>query len=75
MLGFLLINIYALLLIISTTIIFFSKNRLHQVEDETYKNFLIVNLFMSISGIVLGLVVSPDIVFEKRVIVLSLIHI
>lgn len=70
MLGFLLINIYALLLIISTTIIFFSKNRLHQVEDETYKNFLIVNLFMSISGIVLGLVVSPDIVFEKRVIVL-----
>lgn len=70
MLGFILINIYALLLIISTTIIFFSKNRLHQVEDETYKNFLIVNLFMSISGIVLGLVVSPDIVFEKRVIVL-----
>jgi len=70
MLGFLLINIYALLLIISTTIIFFSKNRLGQIEDETYKNFLIVNLFMSISGILLGLVVNPEIVFPNRVIVL-----
>ena len=57
--GFLLINIYAFLLIFSTTIIFFSKQRLREFEDETYKYFLITNIFMSISGLDLGLVVTP----------------
>ena len=37
MIGFLLVNLYAFLIIIATTILFFSKNRLKQVEDETYK--------------------------------------
>ena len=68
MLGFLLINIYALLIIVSTTIIFFSKNRLGQIEDETYKNFLIANIFMSISGLLLGLVVSPNSSFNINII-------
>ena len=57
-LGFLLINIYAFLIILSTTVIFFSKERLHQFEDETYKKFLIVNICISISGLLLGLAVS-----------------
>ena len=56
--GFLLINIYALLLIISTFIIFISKSRLKQQEDELYKKFLIVNILMSVSGLFLGLLVS-----------------
>ena len=68
--GFLLINIYAFLLIISTTIIFFSKQRLREFEDETYKYFLITNIFMSLSGLVLGLVVSPEFNFNDLVIVL-----
>ena len=67
MLGFLLVNVYALLLIIATTIIFFSKNRLKQIEDETYKKFLIVNVFICVSGIVLGLVVDPSVVFSKEI--------
>ena len=61
-------NIYALLIIVSTTIIFFSKNRLGQIEDETYKNFLIANIFMSISGLLLGLVVSPNSSFNINII-------
>ena len=56
--GFLLINIYALLLIVSTFIIFISKSRLKQLEDELYKKFLIVNILMSVSGLVLGVLVS-----------------
>ena len=68
MLGFILINIYALLIIISTTIIFFSKNRLRQIEDETYKKFLITNIFMSISGLVLGLMVNNSLAFSKNAI-------
>lgn len=58
-LGFLLINVYSLLVIIATSIVFFSKQRLKQIEDETYKNFLIANIFITLSGLILGLAVSP----------------
>ena len=70
MIGFLLVNLYAFLIIIATTILFFSKNRLKQVEDETYKKFLIVNIFTCVSGILLGMVVTPNFTFENRIIVL-----
>ena len=45
-LGFLLINVYSLLIIIATSVVFFSKQRLKQTEDETYKNFLIANIYI-----------------------------
>ncbi len=63
-LGFLLINIYAFLIILSTCIIFFRKKRSRQFEDETYKNFLIVNVLISLSGLVLGLAVTPSLNFS-----------
>ena len=69
-LGFLLINIYAFLIIISTTIIFFSKKRLHKFEDETYKKFLIVNILISLSGLLLGLAVSGVFNFSEVVVAL-----
>ena len=69
-LGFLLINIYALLLIISTCIIFFRKKRSKQFEDETYKNFLIVNVFISLSGLILGVAVTPSLNFNLTFIAL-----
>lgn len=69
-LGFLLINIYAFLLIVATTIIFFSKRRLKQFEDETYKNFLISSIFISLSGLILGLAVTPEFGFSDLVIVI-----
>jgi len=68
--GFLLINIYAFLLIISTTIVFFSKQRLRQFEDETYKMFLISSIFISLSGLVLGLAVTPEFNLNNFIIVL-----
>ena len=66
--GFMLINIYALLLILATSIIFFSKKRLKQVEDELYKKFLIANIFISISGLFLGLIVSPILPYDEMII-------
>ena len=68
--GFLLINIYALLLIVATSTIFFGKQRLRQVEDELYKKFLIANIFMSISGLLLGFIVSPIFPFDEKVTVI-----
>ena len=68
--GFLLINIYAFLLIVATTIIFFSKRRLKQFEDETYKNFLISSIFISLSGLILGLAVTPEFGFSDLIIVM-----
>ncbi len=57
--GFLLINLYAFVMIIATTIIFFTKKRLRKIEDETYARFLISNLLLSFSGLVLGILVIP----------------
>lgn len=58
--GFLLINIYAFFVILTTSIVFFSKKRLRQTEDELYKSFLLANIFMSLSGLILGVAVSPS---------------
>lgn len=68
--GFLLINIYAFLLILATTIVFFSKQRLKQVEDETYKFFLITNIFISLSGLILGLAVVPSAGINEIIIII-----
>lgn len=58
--GFLLINLYAFLLIISTSIVFFSKKRLNQFEDNTYSKFLITNMLISFTGLILGIMVNPS---------------
>lgn len=63
--GFLILNIYALLVVSAVSVVFFSKPRLKQMEDETYKKFLIVNILMTISGLLLGLSVSSYNVFNE----------
>ncbi len=68
MIGFLLINGYAFLLIVATAILFFSKQRLKQVEVETYKYFLLTNIFLSLSGLILGIFVNPDVVVSDYII-------
>ena len=60
-LGFLSINFYALLVIIAVAILFFNKPRLKKMEDNLYSLFLLANIFMSCSGIVLGIYVSPKV--------------
>ena len=69
--GFLLLNIYALLLIIATSIIFFSKKRQKQIEDQTYAKFLIANLAISISGLILGILVTPRFNTNPGIIVIA----
>ena len=58
--GFLLINLYAFLLIAFISIVFFTKKRLNQFEDKTYGRFLIASLAISISGLILGFAVMPE---------------
>ena len=57
--GFILINLYALLLISFVSIVFFSKKRLKQVENNLYGKFLLYSLLMNFSGILLGFMVIP----------------
>ena len=66
--GFLLVNIYAFLVIFATSIIFFSKKRMKQIEDELYKKFLVSNILISISGLLLGFIVSSKIAFNNFII-------
>ena len=69
--GLLLINLYAFLLIVSTCIIFFRKKHLKQVEDITYSKFLITYLFLSSTGLILGLLVSNIIYTNELLISIS----
>ncbi len=69
--GFLLINLYAFLLIVSTCIIFFEKKHLKQIEGVTYSKFLIANLFVSLTGLILGLLVSNIIYANELIISIS----
>ena len=68
--GFLLINIYAFIIILSTGIVFIRKQRLKQMEDETYKKFLLANILMSASGMFLGLLVNPEFYVNNDIIVI-----
>ena len=68
--GFLLINVYAFIIILSTGIVFIRKKRLKQMEDETYKKFLLVNVLMSASGMFLGLLVNPKFYVNSNIIVI-----
>lgn len=68
--GFLLLNVFALFLISAISIIFFSKQRQKKVEDQTYASFLITNICMSISGLILGLYVSPELNANQFIIIL-----
>ena len=59
-LGLIVINVYAFLVIVAISIIFFRKKRLKKVEDETYAWFLITNICMSLSGLILGILVCTN---------------
>jgi len=58
--GFIAINAYALLLIIFITVVFSLKKRLHHVEDNTYAYLLITTIVVTLSGIILGIMVSKE---------------
>lgn len=68
--GFLILNIYAFLILVITSILFFKKERQKKIEDETYARLLIVTIFVLVSGIVLGLLIIPDFAINSTFIAL-----
>ena len=58
--GLILLNGYALVILIVLSIVFFSKKRLHQVEDNTYGQLLIVSVITILFGLLLGIIIDSD---------------
>lgn len=58
--GFIALNAYALILMAFIMIVFFSKKRLHQTEDNTYAFLIIITFLTTFFGIVLGIMVVPE---------------
>ena len=68
--GFLILNIYAFLILVITSILFFKKERQKKIEDETYARLLIVTIFVLVSGIILGLLIIPEFAINSVLIAL-----
>lgn len=68
--GFILLNSYALVVMIALMVIFCSKPRQHKIEDNVYFKMLIVNLLMVVSGIILGISTFKDLDIGEMVITL-----
>ncbi|MBP3840767.1 MAG: response regulator [Bacilli bacterium] len=66
--GFILLNSYALIILIVLSFIFFSKERLHEIEDNTYGKLLITCLITIFFGLVLGLFSLPNFSYANIII-------
>lgn len=64
------LNIFAFIILIILMIIFFSKKRLHNIEDNTYGWLLIVSFFTIATGITLGFLLDADIVNQNMMIII-----
>ena len=64
------LNIFALIILIILMVIFFSKKRLHNIEDNTYGWLLIVSFFTISTGITLGFLLDADIVNQNMLIII-----
>ena len=64
------LNIFALIILIILMVIFFSKKRLHNIEDNTYGWLLIVSFFTIATGIILGFLLDADIVNQNMMIII-----
>ena len=71
MLGFIALNTYALILMAFIMIVFFSKKRLHQVEDNTYAFQVIITFFTTLVGIILGFLVVPEFHINNFIIIIA----
>ena len=68
--GFLLLNVYALIILVILEIIFLSKERQHKVEDNTYGSLLIVSIVTIFFGLLLGMLVDGSFIYNKVNIIL-----
>ena len=64
------LNIFALIILIILMVIFFSKKRLHNIEDNTYGWLLIVSFFTIFTGITLGFLLDANIVNQNMMIII-----
>ena len=64
------LNIFALIILIILMVIFFSKKRLHSIEDNTYGWLLIVSFFTISTGITLGFLLDANIVNQNMMIII-----
>lgn len=60
MTGLIVLNIYAFILLLLISIIFFKKERQNKIEDKTYSYLLITSIGVLITGISLGIMVSSE---------------
>ena len=64
------LNIFALIILIILMVIFFSKKRLHNIEDNTYGWLSIVSFFTISTGITLGFLLDANIVNQNMMIII-----
>ena len=64
------LNIFALIILIILMVIFSSKKRLHNIEDNTYGWLLIVSFFTIFTGITLGFLFDANIVNQNMMIII-----
>lgn len=64
------LNIFALIILTILMVIFFSKKRLHNIEDNTYGWLLIASFFTIVTGITLGFLLDANIVNQKFTIII-----
>lgn len=69
--GYLLLNIYSLLVLIVLSVVFFLKQRLHKAEDITYSKILVFTILTIIFGLVSGFLVAINGSYIKFFLVLT----
>ena len=62
--GFMLLNIYALIILLILSVIFFSKNRLHKIEDNTYGKLLVTSIITILFGLLLGISLDSNMIYR-----------
>ncbi len=67
--GFLLLNTYALIILLILSSIFFGKKRLHQIEDQTYAKLLIVSIVTIFFGLLLGVFLEVETIYQELLVI------
>ena len=67
--GYLLLNVYSLLILFVLSFIFFKKERLHQIEDVTYSKILVFAILTIISGLLSSFSILLESNFAKILII------
>ena len=67
--GFIVLNIFSLIVSVILIIVFFIKERVHHVEDNIYGNLLIMVFLTNLIGLILGLSLNIDNIYKDFIII------